>query len=342
LKPETGVSYFANGWLHHFERDLEDILAHHCTYIVHCFSENEMVFARQRTAQFFQMTRDAGLGCWANPWSVMGLFGGEQFSAFVPRNPDACQILSTGQRAPAACPSAPETRAAMKLWLDMAIDFGADTIFWDEPHLYIPDWDDLHFAPDSAFACFCPRCRDSFQARFGQPMSQTGQGQALPIQPEMRQHREDLMVDFLSEMIGYAHDKGAKNAITLLPVDDEANESLPWNRIADIRGLDIFGTDPYWYLHDKDCETFVGEQMKKTMDVCQPRGLTPHFWAQGFGVPSSRENELETGFSLAVERGAKSIAIWGMHGCSAYDGTSDDPEKVWDVVGKTFGKLRNR
>jgi hypothetical protein len=335
MKLQTGVSYFANGWLHHFERDLEDILAHHCTYIVHCFSENELIFARQRTAQFFKMTRDAGLGCWANPWAVMGLFGGEQFSAFVPRNPDACQILSTGQRAPAACPSAPETRAAMKLWIDAAIDLGADTIFWDEPHLYIPDWDDLRFAPDDAFACFCPRCRDSFQSRFGQPMPDS-------LTPEMRQHREDLMVDFLTEMIGYARDKGAKNAITLLPVDDEASESLPWNRIADIRGLDIFGTDPYWYLHGRDCEIFVGGQMEKMMAVCQPRGLTPHFWAQGFGIPAGREHELETGFRLAVEKGAQSIAIWGMRGNAAWDGASENPDLVWDVVGKTFGALRQR
>ena len=330
---ETGVSYSANGWLHHFERDLEDIRAHHCTYIVHCFSENEMVFARKRTEQFFKRTHDAGLGCWANPWAVLGLFGGEQFSAFVPRYPDACQILSTGQRAPAACPSADETRAAMKLWIDMAVDFGADTIFWDEPHLYIPDWDDLHFAPDSALACFCPRCRDSFQARFGQPMPDT-------LTPEMRLHHEDLMVDFLTEMIGYAHDKGAKNAITLLPVEDEANESLSWNRVADIRGLDIFGTDPYWFLHDKDRTQYVDAQMKRTMETCLPRNLVPHFWAQGFGVPSGRELELETGFSLAVERGAQSVAIWGMHGNSAWDGSSENPQAVWDVVGKTFGKLR--
>jgi len=331
---QTGVSYFANGWPHHLERDLDDIRAHHCSYIVHCFSENEMVFARQRTAQFFRMTRDAGLGCWANPWAVLGLFGGEQFSAFVPRNPEACQVLSTGQRAPAACPSAAETRAAMKLWLAMAIDFGADTIFWDEPHLYIPGWDDLGFAPDDALACFCPRCRDSFRVRFGQPMPKT-------LTPELRLFRDNLMMDFLSEMIGYVHDRGVKNAITLLPVDDTARESLPWNRVADIRGLDIFGTDPYWYLHHRDCETFVREQMKKTMDVCQPRGLTAHFWAQGFGIPSGRENELEAGFSLAVESGAQFIAIWGMHGNSAYEGASDDPEKVWEVVGRTFRKLRN-
>lgn len=190
MKPETGLSHFANGWKHHFEHDIEDILSHNCTCILHCFSENEMV-------------------------------------------------------------------------------------------------------------------------------------------------------GFPTEMIGYAKDKGAKNAITPLPVEDNANESLPWNRIADIRGLDIFGTDPYWFLHDKDCAEYVTQQMDRTMKVCEPRGLTPHFWAQGFGIPSDRENELETGFSLAVDRGAKSVAVWGMHGCSAYDGTSENPNLVWDVVGKTFGKLRN-
>jgi hypothetical protein len=330
---ETGVSYFASGWPHHFERDLEDIQAHHCTYVVHCFSENELIFARKRTAKFFRMTRDAGLGCWANPWAVMGLFGGEQFSAFVPRNPDACQVLSTGQRAPAACPSAEETRAAMRYWIDAAINSGADTIFWDEPHLYIPDWDDLHFAPDDAFACFCPRCRDAFRSRFGRPIPET-------LTPEMRLFRTDMMADFLAEAIGYAKRKGTRNAITLLPVDEDANTSLSWPLIADVPGLDIFGTDPYWYLYGRDCVEYVSSKMEQTMEVCSPRGLTAHFWAQGFGIPSGREQELETGFRLAVERGAQSVAIWGMHGNSAFDGASENPEQVWGIVGKIFGKLR--
>ncbi len=80
---ETGVSYFANAWLHPFARDLEDIRAHNCSYIVNCFSENEMIFARQRIAHFFKSTRDVGLGCWANPWAVMGLFGGELIVDFL-------------------------------------------------------------------------------------------------------------------------------------------------------------------------------------------------------------------------------------------------------------------
>ena len=330
---QTGISYFSNGWPHHFERDLEDILAHACTYIVQCFSENELIYARKRTTQFFRMTRDAGLDCWANPWAVMGIFGGEQFSAFVPRNPDACQILSTGQRAPAACPSAEETRHAMKYWIDATIDAGADTIFWDEPHLYIPSWDDLHFAPDEAFACFCPRCADSFTSHYGQPLPDT-------LTPEIRRFRADLMLDFLTEMIAYAKSKGAKNAITLLPVDEAASESLPWDRIAAIPGLDIFGTDPYWFLHNKDYQSYVTQQMRRTMQVCQKHNLTPHFWAQGFGVPAGREDELEAGITLAVESGAQSVAVWGMHGNAAWDGASENPEVVWGVVGKTFRMLR--
>ena len=61
-----------------------------------------------------------------------------------------------------------------------------------------------------------------------------------------------------------------------------------------------------------------------------------------FGIPSGRENELETGFTLAVERGAKSIAVWGMHGNAAWDGASENPEVVWDVVGKIFQVIRNK
>jgi hypothetical protein len=332
---QTGVSYFANGWPHHFERDLDDIRAHHCTYINHCFSENELVFARRRTSRFFQMTREAGLGCWATPWAVMGLFGGEQFSAFVPRNPEACQVLSTGQRAPAACPTALQTRQAMMYWIDAAIDMGADTIFWDEPHLYIPDWDDLHFAPDDALACYCPRCQDLFHTRYG--------GSLPPLlTPEFRRFRANIMVDFLAEMLAYASRKGAQNAITLLPVEEDASEALPWEDVAGLPGVNIFGTDPYWYLHAKDCRSYVSNQMRRTMQVCELRGLTPHFWAQGFGIPAGREAELETGFRLAVELGAESIAVWGMHGNAAWDAASDNPELVWKTVGRTFKALREQ
>lgn len=127
----------------------------------------------------------------------------------------------------------------------------------------------------------------------------------------------ESIIDFLAEMIDFAKSKRARNPVTLLPVYDDVDEFNPWEPIVIIHGPDIIGADPSWYLHNKDCRAYVSSQMKCTMEICSPRNLTPHFWAQGFGIPSGREHELETGFSLAVERGAKSIAIWGMHGNAA-------------------------
>jgi hypothetical protein len=221
----------------------------------------------------------------------------------------------------------------MKYWIDAALEAGADTIFWDEPHLYISDWEDLNFAPHDAFACFCPRCADSFISHYGHTLPTT-------LTPEMRRFREDRMLDFLSEMIAYAKAKGADNAITLLPVDEDASESLTWDRIAALPGLDLFGTDPYWFRHNKEYQSYIKQQMQRTMQVCQKHNLIPHFWAQGFGIPVGRESELEAGLSLAAESGARSVAVWGMHGNAAWDGASEDPEAVWDVVGKTFNTLR--
>lgn len=143
-------------------------------------------------------------------------------------------------------------------------------------------------------------------------------------------------------MIGYAKSKGAKNAVTFLPVDESAGEFIPWEPGAGIKGVNTFSTDPYWFLYNRDCREYVSEQMERTMQICEPHNLTPYFWAQGFGIPSGRENELETGFALAAERGAKSIAVWGMHGNAAWDGASENPEVVWDVVGKIFQVIRNK
>jgi hypothetical protein len=80
---QTGISYFANRWVHHFNQDLDDIVSHSCTFVVHTFSENDLLFARGTLGKFFRATRDAGLGCWADPWGVMGLFGGEAICADI-------------------------------------------------------------------------------------------------------------------------------------------------------------------------------------------------------------------------------------------------------------------
>jgi hypothetical protein len=330
---DTAVSYMANRWPHHFAHDLDDIVAHGCTTIVHSLSENDALFLQGSMGSLFAMTREAGLRCWANPWGVLGLFGGEAFSAFVPRHPDDCQVLSTGQRAPAACPSSPAARAWLRRWIDLAVALGADTLFWDEPHLYIPDWDDLQFAPDDAWACCCPRCRAAYETATGETMPDR-------LTPGLIAFRQDLLLDFLGEMTAYAREKGARNALCVLPIPDDHRNALPFDRAAALPGLDIFGTDPYWRIFDRDPAEFVAEQTDRVVAACAGAGVAPQIWVQAFGLPSGHEAEVVVALETAVARGATHIAAWSYRASEVYGG-SERPLVVWDAIGRTYRRLRD-
>jgi hypothetical protein len=322
----------ANRWPGHFARDLDDIVEHGCTYLVHTLSENDMVYLRKTMAKFFQMTRDAGLDCWADPWGLLGLFGGEAFSAYVPRHPQDCQVLNTGQRAPAACPSAEGTRAAVKQWVDFGLDAGADTLFWDEPHLFIPDWDELGTAPDDAWSCRCRHCQDRFQGEFGGPMPEE-------LTPEVHAFRQNLLLDFLGEMTAYTQAKGARNAICLLPAAEDSSRGLPWDRAAALPGVAIFGTDPYWRSRKLDPAEFVAEQTRKVVAVCKPLSIRPHIWVQAFGLPWGGEHEVEVALRTAATEGATVLAAWGYRAFEPFDIASERPDIVWDLVGRTYRAL---
>jgi hypothetical protein len=267
---------------------------------------------------------------------LMGLFGGEAFSAFVPRHPGACQVLSNGQMLPAACPSAAETRAKMKAWIDAALEAGADTILWDEPHLFIPHWEASGYAPQDAWACRCQRCREGFLEKYGIEMPEN-------LSAEVAAFRQDLLVDFLGEMITYTKERKGKNAVCLLPVSEESREGLPWERVAALPGIDIFGTDPYWLIFNRKVEEFVSEQTRKVVQVCQKHEIQANIWAQAFKVPAGHEDEIETALQTAQEGGATILASWGYRGCESLSEIAcAQPEVVWETIGRTYAKLRGK
>ena len=116
------VAYFGNRYLHHFERDLEEIREHGFDAIVHCVTEADEQWGMQRIAEMFAMTKDAGFSCWADPWGVAGVFGGEAHSAYLARG-GTVGAEDAG------------LHALLRNWTDRVAAAGAEWVFWDEPDL---------------------------------------------------------------------------------------------------------------------------------------------------------------------------------------------------------------
>jgi hypothetical protein len=130
------VAYFGNRYLHHFARDLEEIREHGFDGVVHCVTEADREWGMSRIAEMFAMTRDAGLECWADPWAVGGVFGGEAHSAYRARGG-------------ATAAGDPGLRALVCDWIDAVAAAGAEWAFWDEPDL------GLGQAPDALLSFLC-------------------------------------------------------------------------------------------------------------------------------------------------------------------------------------------
>jgi len=167
---KTGVSYYGPRSLPHVEADMAAIKANHVSYVVHTFSENDFMFYRQTMKDIFDITRRQGLGVHADPWGLLGIFGGEAFSDFVSFQTDVRQVLSDKRSGAAACPNHPDTLKFMKKWVDAAVEAGADVIFWDEPHFYMPG----RFGRSESrtvWGCLCDYCRAKYKRMYRKNMT---------------------------------------------------------------------------------------------------------------------------------------------------------------------------
>ncbi len=360
---QTGVSYFSSRALRYVRADLQDIVDHGCTYVVHCFSETDLAYYRDTMREVVEATHEAGLEAWLDPWGLCGVFSGETFTRFPLDNPDVWQVLSDGRRVAAACPNRPQTRAFLRDWVDASAATGGDVLFWDEPHFYVGLWrGDL----SGAWACRCDVCRDLFRERLGHEMP-------VEFTTEVRSFRETSLVDLLAELCRHGREKGLRNALCLLPTDLIANGfGEPEQRLrralerrlidatpgvvdamlhvgvgdfasaAAIPDLHIFGCDPYWYLFGTDAESFMRVYGQAAKEPAEANNLGLQLWFQAFSLPEGREEELRIGTRVAEEVGATHIAAW------SYEATASmsqircpRPDLVWKILGEEFRRLKS-
>lgn len=327
---QTGISYFGNRNPRHLIADLRDIKSHHCNFVVHTYSENDQQFYKDTMAEMVGMTKDMGMQAYLDPWGVGRVFGGETYSSFALRNLETCQVLPDGAIAPAVCFNHPKFRDFMQTWIADAAEIGADVLFWDEPHFFI---DLKQKAKYQVWYCRCSSCDGKFKREHG--------GHIFNASPaEIIRFREDCVVSFLAELCDSTQAAGMRNAVCMLPFKDAALGLADWSRVVAIPTLDVFGTDPYWMFFGKDVKDFVGSFSRDVVALCRKFNKEPQIWLQAYLIEAGREFELTQAAAVAYSAGVRNFAAWSYYG-NAYMSynRSEDPGKVWEVIGEIYGRL---
>jgi len=336
---ETGISYFGSRLTDHVFSDLERIKAAGCTYVVHTLSEEDLNFNLKNMAEIVAKTREMGMKAHIDPWGIAGIFGGETFSYFVATKLRARQVISDGRLGALACLNHPELRNFMKKWIDAAIDIGADTIFWDEPHFYVPGWFGAK-EPVNIWGCKCEACEYLYKQEYGENMPEEETD-------SVKEFKHKCLVNFMTEMCAYSAKKGIENTLCMLP-NEQIRDSGFWEEMAQIPFLHGFGTDPYWINRKKsemnfDMEKYIRSFCRKVKSVSRLNNLRGHIWIQNFSIPVGWEKDIETAVDIAVSEEIEDIAAWSYYGSKGMSVLrSDRPEVVWQTLRSAYLKLHKK
>ena len=158
---ETGVSYFSSRTLRHVRADLEDMAAHNCTFVVHCFTETDLLYYRESMKEIVEATHQAGLRRLAGPvGSRRHIQRRDALRLPARRTWRRCRSVRTGRRLRPPARTIRRRDAFSSRWVRRAADTGGDGVIWDEPHFFVPF---LRGERSAAWACRCAVCRERFQ-----------------------------------------------------------------------------------------------------------------------------------------------------------------------------------
>lgn len=333
---KTGVSYFHTRDIRHVEKDIDEMLAHHCNFVVHCYSELDMAFYSRGMEKIVKLSKDKGLEVYLDPWAVGGIYGGESFSRFVAENLKARQINNLGESVPAACINNPDFKEFNRRWIARAQELGADVCFWDEPHFY---FNVLMRSEWGKWCCRCDECRKKFKEIYNFDMP-------TELTEEVISFRQRSVIEFLEEACDEAKKRGMRNCVCVLPDEGGGIAKLSgtssWENIARIPSVDIFGTDPYWLLFGKKMEQFVGDYSRRVVDICSKYGKEPQGWVLAFLIPDGNEGEVGQAVEIMFDEGIRNIAAWGFRGCEVIDISCRNPEKVWKILGDAYKEVHRK
>ncbi|MCR4320146.1 MAG: hypothetical protein NUV74_07420 [Candidatus Brocadiaceae bacterium] len=337
---KLGASYFANRILRHVREDMKKMIDDGCNFVVHTMSEHDITYHSGTMVDIVKASRDVGLEVFLDPWGVGRVFGGESFSTFVKMYSNCRQRLNFTEgeiKIYKACLNSKTFRDTMRAWIELAAQTTAEGVFWDEPHLFFGEFTPLFGGKKRViWGCTCEVCKDIFKAEYGYEMP-------LDFTDDVKAFRQMTIVNFLEYLANEASKKGLKNSVCLFPTTDPRYGIYEWEKVAMIKSMDIFGSDPYWYAYKQDVTEFVRNMSNEVLALSKKYNKEPQIWIQGYRVPANREEEIVTAVDVAYDAGIRNIATWSFEGtdCMTYV-RSERPEIVWQNVRNVYLKYKNK
>ena len=327
---KTGVAYHGNRMPSHAAADMREIAKADMDIVVHMISHTDWERHRKVMKDIFAITEDAGLEVWVDNWGLGGAPGDR--SHFLAAHPEAHMYYNTGEMNPyIVCINSDAYRSFVKDWLDMVADSGAKTVFWDEPH--IPT---KRVEGGRIFCCCCPTCKKKFEEKYGHPMP------LIEMTDEMREFREDSIVDFFSEITDYSASLGLTNSSCIMPGENHGISIESFGRLGNLPHMDNLGYDPYWYNRTsiESPYKYVYDETKKALAISSEYGKDHNIWIQGYAAPRGREEEIIEATEAAYDAGARCILSWSFHGAESNDYRAENPLRCWDITVEAMKRVR--
>ncbi len=325
---ELGFSWHHSKQPKHARADFEDMLSCHCNSVLIAASENDLDYWYPNMLAIIDEAKDVGLRVWLNFWAFGGVFGGEPPSLFLHNHPDHRQISAMSrEKMPAACINRKEFREWFRGQVNRIVrESKIDGVFIDEPHYA---WT---FSAED-FTCVCDVCQEKYEALHGRAMP-------MDYTDEIRRFREDNMHQFLVETCKTVKegDSSTDVCVCIIPADFEFLGITDWDKIASIKHVDMFSTDPYYHLFGLEREWAI-EAAKRTIETAKKHKKKSQLWLQMFRLSDGDEEDVASLVPEYVEMGVDSIFGWSYLANKGTSISSDRPEVLWDLVTEEYRRI---
>ena len=311
---DLGVSYIPSHLPDHLAADMRHLADIGCTEVLFAIQENHLDTLTGALTYGPAIARDHGLRPYVVTWGYANTFGGGRMSRVMLEHPELWRVARDGSVAPLACLNNPLLGEHFGRITVRCREAGFAGLFIDEP---------------TRQECFCAHCR----AAFGGDLRHANPEDVDDFQ---RATVRAYIADICRRV--KAVDPALTTITCLMPIDRDT-----WPAVAEVDGLDVLGTDPYWLL--PFFRMTLGDAVADTQAIkalCDGHGKQSQVWLQGWRIPAGREEEVYAGGRRLAEVGCDSFYTWSYRGGLGTNEASDDPAQVWAAVERLYRELSGR